>query len=74
MFERECKNKFINYPFGGLHINIKGVVETIYGESLGMARALEKMKIVMEGRHHRGVSDAWNIAKIYCQILLKCRS
>ena len=74
MFEKECTNKHINYPFGGLHINIKAVVETIYGESLGMARALDKMKIELEGRHHRGISDAWNIAKIYAEILRKCRS
>jgi inhibitor of KinA sporulation pathway (predicted exonuclease) len=73
MFEKECLNKHINYPFGGLHINIKGVVETIYGESLGMARALDKMKIELEGRHHRGISDAWNIGRMYAAILCKMR-
>jgi len=74
MFDRECNNKHVNYPFGGLHINIKAVVETIYGQSLGMARALEKMNIPLEGRHHRGVDDSLNIAAIYAAILLKCRS
>ena len=74
MFERECTNKHINYPFGGIHINIKGIVETIYSESLGMARALDKMGIKLEGRHHRGVDDSFNIAKIYAAILRKMRS
>ncbi len=31
----------------------------------GMARALEIMKIPLEGTHHRGIDDAKNIAKIF---------
>ena len=74
IFKRECDSKKVNYPFGNFHINIKAVVETIYGETLGMSEALDAMMIVLEGTHHRGVDDAKNIARIYAQFLKNVRT
>lgn len=73
MFQRECELKNINYPFGSFHINVKGVVETMLGEQVGMDKALQKLNMPLEGTHHRGIDDARNIAKVYKLILEKLR-
>ncbi|HWO78436.1 MAG TPA: 3'-5' exonuclease, partial [Bacillus sp. (in: firmicutes)] len=38
---------------------------------VGMARALEMLKLPLEGTHHRGIDDARNIAKIFVRIFDK---
>jgi len=40
----------------------------------GMDQALKKFGITLEGTHHRGIDDAFNIAKIYAAHLRKIRS
>jgi inhibitor of KinA sporulation pathway (predicted exonuclease) len=73
IFERNCKELGIGYPFGNAHLNIKGVFETFFGETLGMTRMLERMKMTLEGTHHRGVDDAVNTARAYSKFLERCR-
>ena len=73
IFQRECAKKNVKYPFGSFHINIKGIIESVYGRTLGMAEALEKMGIVLDGVHHRGCDDAYNTAKIYAWFLASVR-
>jgi len=34
------------------------------GRQVGMARALEVVGLPLEGRHHRGDDDSWNIAAL----------
>lgn len=56
----------LEYPFSKTHINVKNLVayrKGFYSE-VGMAKALEELKIPLQGRHHRGSDDAYNIAKI----------
>jgi inhibitor of KinA sporulation pathway (predicted exonuclease) len=36
---------------------------------VGMTTALEKLGLPLEGTLHRGVDDAWNIAKILAKLL-----
>lgn len=36
-----------------------------------MAQALELLNIPLEGTHHRGGDDAWNIAGILAKLILK---
>lgn len=74
IFTRECTRKVVGYPFGKFHINIKAVVETILGQTLGMDDALKAFNLTLDGRHHSGVDDAKNIAKLYATILQRCRS
>lgn len=65
-FERDCKNKGVKYPFGRQHINAKvlyGIMNKL-SKGPGMAKALNREKIPLEGTHHRGVDDAHNIAKL----------
>ncbi|HEY9852135.1 MAG TPA: 3'-5' exonuclease [Leptolyngbyaceae cyanobacterium] len=75
-FEKQCKSRQINYPFGSRHINVKTLVGIIYSlpHEIGMANALELMNLPLEGTHHRGYDDAWNIAGILSELILKTRN
>lgn len=68
---RECTSKGFRYPFGPSHINIKNLYAVMgkKNKEIGMAAALEEMKINLEGTHHRGVDDAWNIGKIFLELM-----
>lgn len=74
-FERQCQYRPNNYPFGTRHINVKTLFAIIYllPREVGMAKALELLGTPLEGTHHRGVDDAWNIAGILSELLLKRR-
>lgn len=47
-------------------MNAKSVFTEAYGlrKRPGMAQALEIAGLPLDGRHHRGVDDAWNIAAL----------
>jgi inhibitor of KinA sporulation pathway (predicted exonuclease) len=47
------------------HLNLKQVFADIEGaKPCGMKRALQRLEIPLEGRHHRAIDDARNIARI----------
>lgn len=74
-FERQCQETGVSYPFGTGHINVKtlfALTQPLHKE-LGMAGALEHLNLPLEGTHHRGIDDAWNIALILWQILSRGR-
>lgn len=75
-FEKQCQARFIDYPFGSRHINVKTLVAVMYGlpREVGMAGALEVLNLPLDGTHHRGVDDAWNIAGILSKLLLQNRA
>ncbi|MBD3406819.1 MAG: DNA polymerase III [Candidatus Lokiarchaeota archaeon] len=75
-FERQCKSFGIPYPFGSNHINVKNLYALLTKKSreVGMKRALDELGISLEGTHHRGQDDAWNIGKILLKILDTARS
>jgi inhibitor of KinA sporulation pathway (predicted exonuclease) len=69
MFQRQCaypRWKGTPYPFGPTHINIKNLFALKYNlpREVGMAKALEILKMELIGTHHRGVDDSMNIARI----------
>lgn len=70
-FARECTSGNIRNPFGPTHLNVKNLVALVLGldREVGMPTALEMLKLPMEGTHHRGVDDSFNIAKILANIL-----
>lgn len=74
-FERQCKREGVKYPFGPSHINVKNLFALIKGldRECGMVEALQRLETPLEGKHHRGVDDAWNIATILCKILNDAR-
>ncbi|MFL1380234.1 MULTISPECIES: exonuclease domain-containing protein [unclassified Nocardiopsis] len=66
-FERQCAMTGVAYPFGDRHVNAKRVFAELHGmrkKMPGMARALDTAGLPLEGRHHRGEDDAWNIAAL----------
>ncbi|MDJ0556827.1 MAG: 3'-5' exonuclease [Microcoleaceae cyanobacterium MO_207.B10] len=75
MFEKQCKARGVKYPFGMRHINVKNLFALVKNlpKEVGMANALQLLDIPLEGTHHRGADDAWNIGKISAQLLLQAR-
>ncbi|MFD3484792.1 exonuclease domain-containing protein [Streptomyces sp. NPDC058665] len=65
-FTRQCRRTGTEYPFGHRHTNAKVAFTASYGlrRRPGMAQALTVAGLPLEGRHHRGDDDAWNIAAL----------
>ena len=73
--QRCCQEQGVAYPFGGRHLNVKtlfGVARGLPNE-LGLDAACAHLGVPLEGTHHRGVDDAWNIAGILCRLLRSIR-
>ncbi|MCX2182837.1 exonuclease domain-containing protein [Streptomyces sp. SKN60] len=74
-FERQCRAAGAPYPFGrpaeAGHTNAKAVFTEAYGlrKRPGMAGALRIAGLPLEGRHHRGEDDAWNIAALVLDLV-----
>jgi inhibitor of KinA sporulation pathway (predicted exonuclease) len=70
-FASQCAQTDVPYPFGPSHINAKAVFATVHGlrRRAGMAQALDLAGLPLEGRHHRGVDDAWNIAALILHLV-----
>ncbi|MFJ7413819.1 exonuclease domain-containing protein [Streptomyces sp. NPDC098077] len=69
-FTRQCRATGAEYPFGQRHTNAKVAFTAAYGlrRRPGMAQALEVAGLPLEGRHHRGDDDAWNIAALVLEL------
>jgi inhibitor of KinA sporulation pathway (predicted exonuclease) len=74
-FTRQCEARQIASPFGSSHLNVKNLFALAFGLSheVGMAEALQHLDIPLEGTHHRGIDDAWNIAHILAALISECR-
>lgn len=72
-FERQLG--FDGVPFGSRHINVKTLAGMALGlqHEVGMSETLAMMNLPLEGRHHRGHDDAWNIARILIELIRKMR-
>ena len=70
-FERVCRSAGVGYPFGLSHLNVKTLFAVSHGlgHEVGLDGACERVGMKMEGTHHRGDDDAWNIAAILCRLL-----
>ena len=65
MFHDQCQMMGVAYPFSAAHLNIKQRFANLTApKRLGMARALQYAGFALDGTHHRGDDDAWNIAKL----------
>ncbi|TWU49274.1 3'-5' exonuclease [Rubripirellula reticaptiva] len=75
-FERVCKDLNVGYPFGPSHLNVKSLFAAAMGSGheLGLDGAYKQLGLELEGTHHRGDDDAWNIAQILCRLLKTMRS
>ena len=75
MFEGQCQRVGVPYPFGPTHFNAKTLHALLTGapRELGLGKALEGYGWEFEGTHHRGVDDAWNIARVLGHLLAAAR-
>jgi len=71
MFEKGSRQQNVPYPLGRRHLNAKLLFALKHRlkKEIGMPRALEMLNIPLEGTHHRGDDDAWNIAKLLANCL-----
>ncbi len=74
-FRRNCHGYDLPYPFGPTHLNVKNLYSTAFGlpHELGLDDACARLGLTLEGVHHRGVDDAWNVARILCLLLKRIR-
>ena len=74
-FERVCKDFGVGYPFGISHLNVKTLFAIAHGleSEVGLDVAYAQLSLTMEGTHHRGVDDAWNIAGLLCGLFAPLR-
>jgi inhibitor of KinA sporulation pathway (predicted exonuclease) len=74
-FERVCKEFSVGYPFGISHLNVKTLFSIAHGidHEIGMDMAYQRLGLTMEGTHHRGADDAWNIAELLAGLLAPSR-
>lgn len=71
MFEQQCDEMDVSYPFGQTHLNIKALLalHERWAKEMGLARACKRLGHSLEGQHHRGVDDAWNAAWLLARAL-----
>lgn len=74
-FERQCAASGVGYPFGPSHLNVKALFAVVLGlpHEVGMDEALPLVGLGLAGTHHRGVDDAYNIARILAVLLRAAR-
>ena len=74
-FERVCKELNVGYPFGLTHLNVKTLFAVAHAlpHEIGTDMAFNRLGLKMEGTHHRGGDDAWNIALLLSMLLRKAR-
>lgn len=65
-FEQDAQFHQVALPFGGRHLNVKKQFSAQLGEETryGMAAALRRVGLALQGTHHRGIDDARNIARL----------
>lgn len=70
-FITRCERLGVPYLFSERHINVKTGLAAVgvVPRPVGMAGALKRLGLPLEGTHHRGGDDAWNIAALLNYLL-----
>ncbi len=73
---RDCAAHNLPNPMPDDHLNLKRLFQTIHRmrRPIGMAEALKKCGLTLEGRHHNGLDDARNIARMLPTLMASSRS
>ncbi|WP_394621519.1 exonuclease domain-containing protein [Lentzea sp. JNUCC 0626] len=71
MFERQCADFGVRYPFGPRHLNVKTLFALTHAlpREVGMAEAVRLTGGKIDGTHHRGHDDAFNIVGLLVTLL-----
>ena len=65
--KRDCDYHNLEFPFIH-HVNLKGEFSKKYrlgNNKAGVQKALSMLNMQFQGNHHRGIDDAFNIARIF---------
>lgn len=75
-FEKQCRDQGVRYPFGPSHLNAKTLCSIARGlpNEVGLPQAMALYGLTLEGTHHRGDDDAWNIAAVLAAVLKKLKA
>jgi inhibitor of KinA sporulation pathway (predicted exonuclease) len=75
-FEKQCRDLGVRYPFGPSHLNVKTLlaIARALPAEIGLPQAMALLGLKLEGTHHRGHDDAWNIASLLAEILRSRRN
>jgi inhibitor of KinA sporulation pathway (predicted exonuclease) len=75
-FEKQCRDEGVRYPFGPSHLNVKSLFAIGRGlpSEVGLPQAMALLGLKLEGTHHRGHDDAWNIAAILAEMLKRVKA
>ncbi len=70
-FEKQCRDEGVRYPFGPSHLNVKTLFALTRGltSEVGLPQAMALLGQTLEGTHHRGHDDAWNIAMVLGELI-----
>lgn len=64
-FDRDCKRHGVKNPLYMPHVNLKTLFAQAMGRKpMGMKGAFAMLNAEMDGRHHRGIDDALNMARL----------
>lgn len=74
-FEKQCRDEGVRYPFGPSHLNVKSLfaIGRALPSEVGLPQAMALLGLKLEGTHHRGHDDAWNIAAILTEMLKRLK-
>jgi inhibitor of KinA sporulation pathway (predicted exonuclease) len=66
LFQRQCSERGLPYPFGRTHLNIKNLLAVSLNLpfEISLERAMELLHLPLDGTLHRGDDDAWNMAAV----------
>ena len=75
MLQRCCEQSGIPFPMGRTHLNVKNLHALVYGleSEEELVSTLTRHGHSLEGTHHRGHDDAWNIALVLAELLRPAR-
>jgi 3'-5' exoribonuclease 1 len=71
MLAADCRLHRLDDEWTDQHVNLKEQYRIIKGlrHGIGLKRAVEREGILFSGTHHRGISDAENLVKLFLQYL-----
>jgi len=71
MFEADCRLHRLDADWAAHHVNLKEQYRIMkrMKTGIGLKKAIEKEDILFTGVHHRGISDAENLVKLFLKYL-----
>ncbi|HNM24093.1 MAG TPA: 3'-5' exonuclease, partial [Saprospiraceae bacterium] len=71
MFINDCRLHRLDTDWAEQHVNLKEQyrISNRMRHGIGLRKAVEKEGILFTGMHHRGISDAENLVKLFLKYL-----